>query len=160
MVKTEDAAAALFELSALSAAAILTFRYMSRLDPRHAERSNAQAKGKAALAARLLRGRELRELRLQDHEVEVAGDVVCPDEISVSFADVGGLDAIARQLQHAILLPLQRPDLFAQTKLLRPPKGILLHCPPGTGKTLLARAIAKEVGRTGTWPALPGRSRP
>ncbi|KAL3912749.1 MAG: hypothetical protein SGPRY_008228, partial [Prymnesium sp.] len=112
-------------------------------DPRRSERSSALAKGRAALASRLLEGRA-RALVLEEHELEVAGDVVCPDEICVSFDDVGGLDNLARQLQHAILLPLKRPDLFAQTRLLRPPKGILLHGPPGTGKTMLARAIAKE----------------
>ena len=37
-----------------------------------------------------------------------------------------------------------QPELFKQSKLLRPPKGILLHGPPGTGKTLLARAVARE----------------
>jgi SpoVK/Ycf46/Vps4 family AAA+-type ATPase len=70
--------------------------------------------------------------------------VVAPDAINVTFADVGGLQAIGEQLQRNIILPFSRPELFAQSKLLRPPKGILLHGPPGTGKTLLARAVARE----------------
>ncbi|KAL1527552.1 hypothetical protein AB1Y20_008940 [Prymnesium parvum] len=144
-MKGEEALAALVELSALSIAAFFTFRWISRMaDTREAERASAQAKGRAALAARLRGSRELSSLPLQEHELEVAVDVVAAEEIRISFADVGGLDTIARQLQQAILLPLKRPDLFARTKLLRPPKGILLHGPPGTGKTMLARAIAKE----------------
>lgn len=102
-MKADEAAAAALELAALSLAALFTFRYVSRMaDPRRSERSSALAKGRAALASRLLEGRA-RALVLEEHELEVAGDVVCPDEICVSFDDVGGLDNLARQLQHAIL---------------------------------------------------------
>ena len=88
------------------------------------------------------------KLTLREHELEVASDVISPSEIDVTFADIGGLQDIARQLQRHVLLPVTHPELFRQSKLLRPPKGILLHGPPGTGKTLLARAIAKEASVT------------
>ena len=128
------------DVVALSLAGVLMMRMVSRLDPRPAKPNDAK---RAAVAERLLRGRE-GPLVLRDHEVEVAADVVSPEDIDVSFEDVGGLSCQARQLQHAILLPVRRPELFAKSRLLRPPKGILLHGPPGTGKTMLARAIARE----------------
>jgi SpoVK/Ycf46/Vps4 family AAA+-type ATPase len=79
-----------------------------------------------------------------EHELEVASDVVAPHEITVTFEDIGGLREIGSALQRNIILPFTRPELFKQSKLLCPPKGVLLHGPPGTGKTLLARAVARE----------------
>jgi transitional endoplasmic reticulum ATPase len=61
----------------------------------------------------------------------------------VRWADVGGLDAIKRQLVEAVEWPLRYPELFAQAAV-RPPKGILLSGPPGCGKTLLAKAVATQ----------------
>lgn len=74
----------------------------------------------------------------------IACDVINPDDIDVTFDSIGGLEAIKQELCELVILPLQRPDLFARGKLLRPQKGVLLFGPPGTGKTLLAKALAKE----------------
>ena len=138
----------LIDVCALSFAAYLTIASLSRSRPRSA----AQRQGRARLARRLLAkhagsGKPLK-LSLVDREVEVAADVVVPEDISISFADIGGLASLAKQLQDAILLPVLRPELFRQSKLLCPPRGILLHGPPGTGKTMLARAIAREAKHT------------
>jgi len=67
-----------------------------------------------------------------------------PAEDKVTFADVGGLDAVKKQIHRKIILPFQKPSLFQRFKK-RAGGGILLYGPPGCGKTLLARATAGEV---------------
>ncbi|WP_226013125.1 CDC48 family AAA ATPase [Halomicrobium salinisoli] len=64
---------------------------------------------------------------------------------TVTFDDVGGLEAAKETLTEAVEWPLSYGPLFdaAQTD---PPSGVLLYGPPGTGKTLLARAVAGESG--------------
>jgi len=61
----------------------------------------------------------------------------------VTWADVGGLEEIKKELYEAVELPLEDPQSFARMGI-RPPKGLLLFGAPGTGKTLIARAIANE----------------
>lgn len=66
-----------------------------------------------------------------------------PEAEPVDFSDVGGLDAVKRQIRKKIILPFQKPSLFQRFKK-RAGGGILLYGPPGCGKTLLARATAGE----------------
>jgi proteasome regulatory subunit len=62
---------------------------------------------------------------------------------TVSYDDIGGLDAQIRELRETVELPLLKPELFKQVGI-EPPKGVLLYGAPGTGKTLLAKAVAKH----------------
>ncbi len=64
---------------------------------------------------------------------------------NTSWADVGGLDEVRRQLEAIIEFPRKAPKLFARTGI-RPPKGVMLSGASGTGKTLMAKALAAESG--------------
>ena len=70
---------------------------------------------------------------------EISGEIS-----KVTFADVGGADAVEVELKEIIEF-LKNPSRFAAVGA-KLPKGILLVGPPGTGKTLLARATAGEAG--------------
>lgn len=61
----------------------------------------------------------------------------------VTWADVGGLEDVKKDLQEAVEWPIKYPAVFERLRT-RAPKGILLFGPPGTGKTLLAKAVANE----------------
>ena len=67
---------------------------------------------------------------------------VKPEDVKVTYKDVGGADEAIAELQEIIQF-LKEPEQFA-TLGGRIPKGVLLVGPPGTGKTLLAKATAGE----------------
>lgn len=66
-----------------------------------------------------------------------------PEQPPITFADVGGLAEVKKQIERRIILPFKKPSLFEKYKK-RVGGGILLYGPPGCGKTLLARATAGE----------------
>lgn len=76
----------------------------------------------------------------------IAAHLIHPQEINASWTDIAGLDTLIQELRETVILPIQCKDLFADSQLTQPPKGILLHGPPGCGKTLIAKATAKEAG--------------
>jgi cell division protease FtsH len=67
---------------------------------------------------------------------------VKPEDIHITYKDVGGADEAIGELQEIIQF-LKTPERFANLGG-RIPKGVLLVGPPGTGKTLLAKATAGE----------------
>ena len=90
-----------------------------------------------------------REVKLTEYEEQIAVELILPEDIPITFEDIGGLDGFISSLQESVIAPLCLPDLFSGTNgLLGAPKGVLLYGPPGTGKTMLAKALAKESGAT------------
>ncbi|WP_420456721.1 AAA family ATPase [Rubrivirga sp.] len=67
-----------------------------------------------------------------------------PERPAVTFADVGGMEALKEEIRRKLVYPLQRPELYAAYGK-RTGGGLLLYGPPGCGKTHLARATAGEV---------------
>lgn len=89
-------------------------------------------------------------LRVISNDDTAANDVdrlLAPPQKPLTFADVGGLEEIKKQIRKRIILPFQKPSLFERFKK-KAGGGILLYGPPGCGKTLLARATAGECGAT------------
>jgi transitional endoplasmic reticulum ATPase len=64
---------------------------------------------------------------------------------NVSWADVGGLEDVKKELYETVQYPVEHADKFEKFGM-QPSKGVLFYGPPGCGKTLLAKAIANECG--------------
>jgi AAA+ superfamily predicted ATPase len=65
----------------------------------------------------------------------------------ISFADVGGMAQVKKEIHNKIVLPIKNPELFKQYgKKLG--GGVLMYGPPGCGKTLLSKATAGEINAT------------
>lgn len=72
-------------------------------------------------------------------------EVVAENTLRISFADIGGMDALKEKIRLTILYPLQKPEIYAAYGK-KIGGGLLLYGPPGCGKTHLARATAGEIG--------------
>ena len=92
-------------------------------------------------------GPRLRVMSNDDTDDSERDRLLHPEQPAVTFADVGGLDEIKAQIEKRIILPFQKPALFAKFKK-KPGGGILMYGPPGCGKTLLARATAGQCKAT------------
>ncbi|CAN3356078.1 outer mitochondrial transmembrane helix translocase [Diutina catenulata] len=89
----------------------------------------------------------LKDIQFSQYEQSLLNTLVTPEDITVTFDDIGGLSDIIDEVRETVILPLTRPELFASSQgLIAAPKGVLFYGPPGCGKTMLAKAIAKESG--------------
>ncbi|KAJ1952598.1 mitochondrial dynamin GTPase Msp1, partial [Dipsacomyces acuminosporus] len=117
-------------------------RYLLSRNAPGAENQGQKERGKV-IAKRL----NLTGLKLNEYESTIMGEVVLPEDVPVTFTQIGGLDDIIQDLNESVIYPLNHPELFTSPSgLLGSPKGILLYGPPGCGKTMMAKALARESG--------------
>jgi len=62
---------------------------------------------------------------------------------NVKWEDIGGLEAVKKQLIEMVQWPFEHPEIFMKYGQ-KPSRGVLFFGPPGCGKTLLAKAVASE----------------
>merc|ERR1711939_993465 len=87
------------------------------------------------------------QLALSQYEQAILQDLVFPEDIRVTFEDIGGMSDIIEELKESVIYPLTMPDLYStSSSLLSAPSGVLLYGQPGCGKTMLAKALAHESG--------------
>ncbi len=72
---------------------------------------------------------------------------VIVEKPTISWEEIGGLNAQIQEIIEVVELPLKKPELFKKIGI-SPPKGVLLYGEPGTGKTLLAKAVAASTNST------------
>ena len=75
-------------------------------------------------------GPRLRVISNDDTASEEVDRVLAPPQPPLTFADVGGLTDIKKQIRKRIILPFQKPSLFERFSK-RAGGGILLYGPPG-----------------------------
>lgn len=122
---------------------------LSSISDSPASSKKARKKGENLLTQTGLSDAQLAELELDEYESTIAGEIIPPSSIDVTFESIGGLDDIIANLRETVIYPLTFPELFEGSNgLLSAPKGVLLYGHPGCGKTMLAKALAKESGAT------------
>ncbi len=139
---------------ALFASAYIS-RYVSdMMDARDTSRNDeaANANRKRLLQLLVSRGRsvveaeKLASLRPTKHELQILSEVVFPDELHTTFADIGGHHKLKRDIYESLILPLQNPALFRElhhaSSLLSLPGGVLFYGPPGTGQFAAGMHVA------------------
>lgn len=137
------------DLFVLAGAGLLMYYIVSHL---LAEMNDTRSKQGAKEAKGVLKkiqttNPHLKDIQFSQYEQSLLNTLVTPEDITVTFDDIGGLSDIIDEVRETVILPLTRPELFALLQgLIAAPKGVLFYGPPGCGKTMLAKAIAKESG--------------
>ncbi|KAL2303215.1 hypothetical protein Nmel_010679 [Mimus melanotis] len=132
----------IFRLTIFGAVTYFTIKWMvDAIDPTRKQKVEAQKQ-----AEKLMKQIGVKNVKLTEYEMSIAAHLVDPLSMHVTWSDIAGLDDVITDLKDTVILPIKKKYLFENSRLLQPPKGVLLYGPPGCGKTLIAKATAKEAG--------------
>ncbi|CAI4062181.1 hypothetical protein SKDZ_07G2790 [Saccharomyces kudriavzevii ZP591] len=140
------------DLSVLVGTGISLYYLISRLlndvesGPLSGKSKESKAKQSSQWEKLVKRSPALSEVTLDSYERTILSSIVTPEEINITFQDIGGLDPLISDLHESVIYPLMMPEVYSNSPLLQAPSGVLLYGPPGCGKTMLAKALAKESG--------------
>lgn len=120
--------------------AVAQYKAAVEADPALADREFADRLGiDADPESEVVEGRQRASWERSDEEREAS-----IERPKISFAEVGGMDAVKEEIRLKIIYPLTHADIYkAYGKAIG--GGILMYGPPGCGKTHLARATAGEI---------------
>lgn len=119
---------------------------MKNLDPTNKSKKKAIEKAEDILRKLGPNIKKTALSNLNDYELVIASHLVVPENISVSWDSIAGLDHVCQEIKESLVFPVCHRDMFSASSLYQAPKGVLLYGPPGCGKTLIAKATAKEAG--------------
>ncbi|XP_026883558.2 ATPase family AAA domain-containing protein 1-A [Electrophorus electricus] len=132
----------MLRLTVFGAATYYSIKWVvETLDPTQKQKSQAKERSE-----KLMKQIGVERASLNEYETNVATHLVDPRSIKVTWRDIAGLDDVITEMQDTVILPFQKQHLFQGSRLLQPPRGVLLYGPPGCGKTLIAKATAKASG--------------
>lgn len=128
---------------------------LRQIEPRSITRADLRSK-----AAALLRLADAHNLANDWHSPTIQNDAanvisfgqpvprVQGDAAAISFDDIGGLEAVKKQIRRKIINPFQNKKVLFDRFKRKAGGGVLMYGPPGCGKTMLARALAFECKAT------------
>lgn len=119
---------------------------MKNLDPTNKSKKKAIEKAEDILRKLGPNIKKTALTNLNDYELVIASHLVVPENISVSWDSIAGLEHVCQEIKESLVFPVCHRDMFSASSLYQAPKGVLLYGPPGCGKTLIAKATAKEAG--------------
>lgn len=97
---------------------------LSSIDTSPTTSKKSRQKGTKLLTQSGLSEAQLTALDLDEYESTIAGEIIPPSSIDVTFDSIGGLDEIISSLRETVIYPLTFPELFGSGNgLLSAPKG-------------------------------------
>lgn len=96
-------------VAAMSAMSYLAMKWLvDAIDPTRKKQLEAKERAKKLLKAMGIPS----NIKLSDHEMMVAANLVEPSSIPVSWDDIAGLESTIDELRETVILPIQERELF------------------------------------------------